>query len=271
MYKLLALDLDGTVLNSNHEISPYLINSIKRIAENTHVVIVTGRHHTAAQPYYEKLGLSTPIICCNGTYLYDYSTQSVLSENSISKDNAFKFLELADAHELKAVMYVRDAMLYSKKQPIAYMDALSHWALSFPEASRPKIIKVDNFFDELSTSEYIWKFVVEGGSVESFTEIDFINRNFNGERSWHDRVDFANVGNNKGTALAQYIDSLGISEQQVVSVGDNQNDMSMLKLAGMGIAMKNAEQLVQAAANMVTETSNDDEKGLSELLDELFL
>ena len=74
MKKLLALDLDGTVLNSNHSISPHLVETIKQISEIAHVIIVTGRHHVAAQPYYNELGLDTPIICCNGTYIFDYLT-----------------------------------------------------------------------------------------------------------------------------------------------------------------------------------------------------
>ena len=106
-HKLLALDLDGTVLNSQHTISQELIDAIKSIAKDTHVVIVTGRHHVAAKPYYEQLGLSTPIICCNGTYIFDYQTNTVLEENAIDKQMAAEFITLSQAHDLKMVMYVR--------------------------------------------------------------------------------------------------------------------------------------------------------------------
>ncbi|MFA0230622.1 HAD-IIB family hydrolase, partial [Vibrio sp. 10N.261.45.A7] len=144
-HELLALDLDGTVLNSQHTISQELIDTIKSIAKDTHVVIVTGRHHVAAKPYYEQLGLSTPIICCNGTYIFDYQNNTVLEENAIDKQIAAEFITLSQAHDLKMVMYVRDAMLYSKSRPIEYMEALLEWSETFPPAKRPNIQKVDNF------------------------------------------------------------------------------------------------------------------------------
>lgn len=271
MHKLLALDLDGTVLNSNHEISPVLVETIKHISQKAHVIIVTGRHHVAAQPYYHELGLSTPIICCNGTYIFDYATNCVISENSIDKSIAKDFISISDEHDLKMVMYVRDAMLYSNKRPIAYMEALSQWAESFPEDSQPNIRRVESFYDELKATDFVWKFVVEGGDIDAFSNIDFVKINFNGERSWLDRVDFSAAGNSKGNALTHYANQLGVSLTECVAVGDNHNDISMLKLVGLGIAMQNADQIVKEFATLVTEESHDDEFGLSTLLKSLFL
>ncbi len=75
MYNVLALDLDGTVLTQEHTIHPAVKQAIHKAAKQCHVMIVTGRHHTAARPYYDELGLTTPIICCNGTYIYDYQNE----------------------------------------------------------------------------------------------------------------------------------------------------------------------------------------------------
>ncbi|WP_234495487.1 Cof-type HAD-IIB family hydrolase [Vibrio maritimus] len=270
MYKLLALDLDGTLLNSAHTISGELIETIQQIAVNTHVVIVTGRHHVAAKPYYDQLGLSTPIICCNGTYIFDYQNNSVIQENAIDKNIANQFITLSQAHDLKMVMYVRDAMLYSRARPIEYMEALLTWSQTFPESERPNIQKVDDFQLEAERSDYVWKFVVEG-EVDSFAKLPFIKKHFNGERSWIDRVDFAATGNSKGNAICQYILPLGIELDECVAVGDNHNDISMLKVAGIGIAMKNADDTVKSAANLITEKNNDDKRSLALLLKQLFL
>ncbi|WP_117232943.1 Cof-type HAD-IIB family hydrolase [Vibrio maerlii] len=271
MHKLLALDLDGTVLNSAHTISPVLVKTIQEIAEQSHVVIVTGRHHVAAKPYYDMLGLTTPIICCNGTYVFDYASGSVVSESSISKQNAAEFISISEAHDLKMVMYVRDAMLYSRKRPIAYMEALLEWSQTFPVEKRPNIQKVDDFHHEAQKTEFVWKFVVEGGDIDTFANLPFVKQNFNGERSWVDRVDFSAAGNTKGNALSTYVQSLGISLEECIAVGDNHNDISMLSAAGLGIAMQNADETVKNNANLVTEKSNDDETSLANLLRELLL
>jgi hypothetical protein len=269
-HKLLALDLDGTVLNSQHTISQELVETIKQIAQHAHVVIVTGRHHVAAKPYYDQLGLSTPIICCNGTYIFDYQNDTVIQENAIDKAIAAEFITLSQSHDLKMVMYVRDAMLYSRARPIEYMEALLTWSQTFPESQRPKIQKVDDFQHEAQDSDYVWKFVVEG-EVNTFAEIPFVKENFNGERSWIDRVDFAATGNSKGNALTRYIEPLGISLDECIAVGDNHNDISMLKIVGLGVAMQNADDTVKGAADLITQRNNDDETGLAKLLHRLFI
>lgn len=270
-YKLLALDLDGTLLNSQQTLSSILVETLKSISQVAHVMIVTGRHHVAAQPYYRELGLSTPIICCNGTYIYDYSNNSVLSENSIDKEIAKQFIELSEAHDLKMVMYVADAMLYSSSRPAEYIDHLFTWSHSFPHSSRRNIRSVDDFYRELETTEYVWKFVVEGGNMDSFLNIDLVKKYFSGERSWIDRIDFSSFGNTKGGRLSNYIESLGISLEECVAVGDNHNDISMIKSVGLGIAMKNADDVVKEHADLVTEKDNNDEYCLAEVLQKLFL
>lgn len=113
MYKVLALDLDGTVLKDDHTIHPEVKKAIQEAKQSCHVVIVTGRHHTAARPYYYELGLDTPIICCNGTYVYDYQTETVLTQNAIDKDKALTFIDMADEFQLKMVMYITHAMTLS--------------------------------------------------------------------------------------------------------------------------------------------------------------
>jgi hydroxymethylpyrimidine pyrophosphatase-like HAD family hydrolase len=74
MYKLLALDLDGTVLNDERDIHPDLKAAIAAIKNEYQVMIVTGRHHTAAKPYYIELGLTTPIICTTDNNGSDLAT-----------------------------------------------------------------------------------------------------------------------------------------------------------------------------------------------------
>ena len=103
MYNVLALDLDGTVLNSKEKISQQLdITSIHN--GPTHVILVTGRHHTAAKPYCYELGLDTTIICCNGTYL-DCHSEKVIQHNAIPKNLTANFLNLANSYQQFGRLY----------------------------------------------------------------------------------------------------------------------------------------------------------------------
>jgi len=259
MYQVLALDLDGTVLNSEHAIHPEVRAAIREAAEVCHLLLVTGRHHTAAQPYHETLGLKTPIICCNGTYIYDYQRQQVLTENAISKQNAVQFLALANQLQMKIVLYTTQSMLYSRHQPIEYMIAMEAWAMQFPSEKRPDIRKIDSFEQEINDAQHIWKFVIEGEpeNIAKIAALDFVKNNFSGEQSWSNRVDFASKGNCKGNRLRSYLKEHGYQPQQMIAIGDNHNDISMLELAGLSIAMKNADENVKKVADLVTLTDNN--------------
>ncbi len=271
MHKILALDLDGTVLTDSHTIHPEVKASIQEISQKYHVVIVTGRHHTAAYPYYLELGLTTPIICCNGTYIYDYSSNTVLAQRSIEKNKALAFIELAKEFQMKLVMYVTNKMVYSRSTPITYMQALEKWSHQYQESERPRIEQIDDFQSLANNEEYVWKFVVEGlpSSIEKLTEHPWIKEHFNGERSWSNRIDFAAKGNNKGTLLAQYVEQLGYHAHHVIAVGDNHNDISMLQYAGLGVAMLNADDIVKTNAQYICKTDNNN-NGLVQLFREKF-
>lgn len=270
-YHALALDLDGTTLTSAHTIMPAVKEAIMRIKEQATVMLVTGRHHTAAHPYHHELGLTTPIICCNGTYVYDYDQRAVLAENAIPHALAQRFIALAREHRLNLVMYVTDRMVYSAHQPVHYMAALQQWANGFTPPIQPQVASVHSFEEELATSSHVWKFVAEGeiAAIQAFSNHPWVREHFSGEQSWSNRVDFARRGNSKGARLQEYLDQQGISPARLVAIGDNHNDTSMICLAGMGIAMANAEPEVKLMANRVTRESND-EGGILEVLNRYF-
>lgn len=270
MYKVLALDLDGTVLNSQHSISPALRDKIQALKDVVHIVLVTGRHHTAAQPYHRELGLDTPIICCNGTYIFDYGSGRVIEHNAISKHHAREFIRIAEANCFKLVMYSEVAMLYSRTMPIDYMANLTEWANGYTGDLRPDIRCVDNFLDELDKTKHVWKFVIEGNHLSEFDQLDFVKMYFSGERSWVDRIDYANKGNSKGSTLARYVESLGFNSAQVVAAGDNHNDISMFDYAGFSIAMLNADEVVKQSATVTTSADHDNKYVLADLFDHLF-
>ena len=273
MYNVLALDLDGTVLNSKGKISQQLRDTITSIHSGpTHVILVTGRHHTAAKPYYYELGLDTPIICCNGTYEYDYQSEKVIQHNAIPKDLAANFLNLANSYQLNLVVYIADAMLYSNSRPIEYMERLKLWSEQYQGHLQPNIQKVDDFHNEILNTNHVWKFVVEGSqeALNDFISEALVQEHFTAERSWVNRFDFAMKGNVKGTALERYVKKIGVSSSQVVAVGDNFNDLSMLQYAGLGIAMKNSADAVKEHAQLVTEHDHDSEAGLAKLLSSIF-
>lgn len=270
MYQILALDLDGTVLKSDRTISEALIHTVQKLAQQIPVVIATGRHHTTARPYYHQLGLTGPIICCNGAYVYDYQQEKVIQHNAIPRPIAKEFLQLAQSHGMSAVLYATHAMMHSVSHPISYIEDLAEWAEQFPANLKPQIYKVTDLHQQLDSNEFIWKFVLEGEGVKSFATQMFVEEHFSAEQSWRDRFDFAYKGNSKGAALSAYLATLGINPNNMVAIGDHHNDISMLKLAGLGIAMGNADSAIKVIADQVVTGNNDEERALSNTIIQVF-
>ncbi|QIW16383.1 HAD family hydrolase [Pasteurellaceae bacterium RH1A] len=258
-YQALAFDLDGTLLSSSATILESSKEAIKAAqAKGLKVFIVTGRHHTAVRPYYAELGLDTPVICCNGTYLYDFKNDQVLWGNPLTGPQAERLIKAAKAENIHVSVYVRDAMTYESLN--AHFTKFLKWVNACDESVRPDVHKVENYQDFIDQGITIWKVLISDpdlAKMQKFVENLPLDE-FSPEWSWVDRVDITAVGNSKGACLAKLLELEYIEPKNVIAFGDNFNDISMLKLAGMGIAMAEAEPEVQAAANLVIGSNNED-------------
>ena len=88
-YRVIALDLDGTLLNSAKTILPETLEALHKAQQSgVEIILATGRHHSAIHPFYQALQLTTPAVCCNGTYLYDYPQQRVSDNDPMTADQA---------------------------------------------------------------------------------------------------------------------------------------------------------------------------------------
>lgn len=269
-YRVIALDLDGTLLTPEKTILPESISALKRARESgAKVVIVTGRHHIAIHPFYQALALDTPAICCNGALLYDYHEKRVLLSNPLQPQQANQLIDLLDTYNVHGLMYADDAMMY--QEPTGHIIRTENWAKSLPESQRPIFRHVNSLRKAAHEVDSIWKFAltdVDTVKLQNFTQVVGNELGLACEWSWHDQVDIAQRGNSKGKRLAQWVESQGLSMNQVIAFGDNYNDLSMLESAGLGVAMGNAAEDIKARADLVT--SNNTEAGIAEIVNKYF-
>lgn len=267
-YKAIAFDLDGTLLNSQGAILESSKQAIKRAREKgLKVFIVTGRHHTAVRPYYAELDLDTPVICCNGTYLYDFQQDKVLVANPLSTEQSAMLIERAKADNIHLSVYTRDAMTYEKLSP--HFEKLLKWVASCPEDVRPDVHQVENFQQLIDDKVIIWKLLISDPYVAKLQHfVDQLPKDqFSAEWSWSDRVDITRIGNSKGKMLAELLNIEHIDPQHAIAFGDNFNDISMLQLVGLGISMGGAEEQVQQSAKLTIGSNN--EPSIAQTLDRL--
>ncbi|MDP8033696.1 pyridoxal phosphatase [Pasteurella atlantica] len=258
-YQAVAFDLDGTLLSSNGTILESSKQAIQKIREKgIKVYIVTGRHHTAVRPYYAELGLDTPVICCNGTYLYDFHQNKVLVSKPLPPKLASDLINSAQAEGIHVSVYFRDAMTYEALNP--HFERFLKWVNSCDESVRPDVHQVEKYQDLIDQGVTVWKVLISDPDLQKMQ--NFVNKlpldQVSPEWSWADRVDITHQGNTKGNCLKALLEIEGIEPQKVVAFGDNFNDISMLEFAGLGIAMGGCEQEVQDKADKTIGSNNED-------------
>ncbi|ESF80504.1 pyridoxal phosphate (PLP) phosphatase [Salmonella enterica subsp. enterica serovar Paratyphi B str. ATCC 51962] len=251
--RVIALDLDGTLLTPHKTLLPSSLDALSRAKEaGFQLIIVTGRHHVAIHPFYQALALETPAICCNGTYLYDYQAKTVLDADPMPVDKALQLIDLLDEHQIHGLMYVDDAMLY--EHPTGHVVRTSRWAQTLPPEQRPTFTQVSSLAQAARDVNAVWKFALTDEDIPRLQRFGQHVEQALGlecEWSWHDQVDIARKGNSKGKRLTQWIEAQGGSMKNVIAFGDNYNDISMLEAAGTGVAMGNADEAVKARADVV--------------------
>lgn len=259
-YRLVALDLDGTLLGSDLRIRDETKLALAEArARGVQVMIVTGRHHVTAYPYWHELGLDLPAICCNGAYVYDFRGQRPLAGSPLTRDEARALLKLVRQHEVSSMVYVDEAMVYEAENQ--YFPYLLKWSATLPPALRPRIEKTTSFERLIDEAGNIWKFASAGENKEVMCAFVAEVENQLGlvcEWSGRYRLDITHGGNSKGNRLAEWIAGQGIAREEVIAFGDQNNDFEMLRMAGMGVAMGNSGSDVQACADWVTGTNDSD-------------
>jgi Cof subfamily protein (haloacid dehalogenase superfamily) len=259
-YRLVALDLDGTLLDSQLQIRSETIDALNRArAQGVQVMIVTGRHHVAAYPYWHQLGLELPAICCNGAYMYDYRARRPLASDPLTRQEARSLLKLARKHNIYTMVYVKDFMAFETKN--AHLKNMLKWSATLPETVRPRIDRVESFEHLVEEAGTIWKFTSAGEdrpTLSAFVSDIEQSIGLNCVWSGQTRLDIAHAGNSKGNRLSEWIAEQGIAREEVIAFGDEQNDMEMLRMAGQGVAMGNSAAVVQASADWVTGSNDSD-------------
>jgi hypothetical protein len=243
-YRLVALDLDGTLLGPELQIHPRDREAIAAAQRaGVYVTIATGRAFPPTRRFAAELGITTPLICFQGGLIRDPGSGEVLFEAVLPEDLYAEAVELAQAQNLDFSAYVGDAIYLTElRHPQEFYD---RWfalpmhrvddLLSLPRAPDKFLITAEP--DQADRIEAEWKAHFDG-------RLQIV-------RSHPLFVEGTPLGVSKGDALARLARHLGVPCEAVIAVGDNDNDRSMIRWAGLGVAMATAPEDLKAEADVV--------------------
>ena len=271
-YKLVAIDCDNTLIKHNGEVHKDNIKAINMLLnQGVKVVIATGRNDILVKDYLYDIGLKEEIVIgCNGASIRDLKENKIIKVNYIPKDIAKKILNICIENGIDAKMYTftKSYALNEEDAKDELKEILTHYT---KELSTYLEYKYEKDIDKLIEKEDFLKIVIAGTDTEKLLEIRDSFKKFediNAVMSTRFSLDIMKKGVSKGEALKEYANIFNIKSEEIVAIGDSENDLDMLSFAGFSVAMGNGEDFVKKACDIVTLTN--DEGGVAYAINKIF-
>lgn len=261
-YKLIAVDMDGTLLKNNGEISENTLSAIRDVCDRgIRFVVSSGRPVPGIRKYDFLNGIDSSAIVYNGGKIIDLKTDEVLYSQGLYPDDARKILALGDALGTTMCIWSDEKL---------YCNVLNERTEKYKRHSGLEPIKVTD--REALISQGIAKILWydETERVQQFVEI-MGNESFESVSCFTSNPAYLEICNalvSKAKAMEKLGEIYGIDREEMIAVGDGENDLSMIEYAGLGIAMANASEKVKSKADYIT-ASNEDE-GVAKVLYKFF-
>ena len=285
MYKLIAIDIDGTLLDSKGEVTKKNKKAIEyAMSKNVEVVLTSGRMTRAVVPIANEINANKYVISGNGAQLYDIQNDKVLYGNYLSKQKVLEIIKICERNNIFYNIYTSNAILskalnydvlffnnvnsrttpdkrininivndmYSYIQEYEDNDILK---ISISHDDKLSFIKIMELLKEVEDIDILEVLHMSKKTIE--------HKNTKYEISYY-YTEVTNQNVNKWSAIEKLLEKLDIKPSEVIAIGDNVNDKEMIVNAGLGITPKNSSPQMQEIANVVVSSNN--ESGVSEAI-----
>jgi Cof subfamily protein (haloacid dehalogenase superfamily) len=268
VYRLLAIDIDGTLINSRHELTPVVRAALARAGEaGIHVVLATGRRYSHALPLVQSLEIDVPLVTASGALIKDPIDHRTLFKANFEPQALLEALQTVDRSGFDPVVCAdtfADGFDYYLARPEVRTPELAYYLDKNPGRGR--------LWPELLSSPPPGIFsVFSTGTHEQMQTVDAaLHSALPGKLHTHVLrppkyvgyfTEIAPAGVTKWSAIQRLARDWGIAEDEICAVGDDVNDIPMIRQAGLGVAMGNALPAVKAAADRIA--PGHDEDGLA--------
>ena len=259
--KLIALDLDGTTLKNDKEISKRTVDALEAAHDKgVHVVIATGRGFKSVPDNVKSVKGIEYVVCANGANIRRAADGELIYQSLIGEKETMDIVEYLKQSGRSAEVFIDGRAYIGQKE---YDDVVTGRVtfrskeyvtktripvddvVAFAEKHAGEIENISIFFENIDEKPIIWEelSVLQNVTVTS---------------SFPYNIEIGGEGTSKASALAKLAEQLGVKKEEMMCCGDSLNDMAMLKVAGLAVAMANAEPAVKGAADYVTDTNEND-------------
>ncbi len=258
-YRLLALDMDGTVLNSEKKITPRTAAAMREaMARGKEVFFATGRCPTEVRGDLKDFPEMNYVLCLSGALVLDLHRGETLANVTIPRELVEKILSVADGLDAMVTLYAGDDVFveHKRKGNMEYFGCQC-----FAKLYDDCAVWVENIRDVLNIhGDCVHKANIFCHSPEEWKKADEGLRDLplNYASGIPNNYEISPCGVDKGVGLQKLCQATGIPIQQVIAVGDEGNDVAMIKAAGLGVAMGNAPEWIKEQADWVTADCDHD-------------
>lgn len=286
MYKLVATDIDGTLLDSYGNVTPENIEAIKKAKEqNVEVVLTSGRMPKAMMAIANQTSAKNYLICGNGAMVYDINKEKVIYSNYLPKKKLLEIIKNCEQNSIYYNVYTNDVIITKNiNYNLLYYN---YENLKKPEEKRIKMYITEDIYNYVQnyegddflkiticdSDEQIFKSIIN--KLKLIKKVDILEVSHMSKKiikHGTEEIEIAyfyteitNENANKWNAIEKLIDYLNIQKEEVVAIGDNINDETMIKNAGLGVAMGNSAPYIKSIAKKVVSDNNS--SGVAEAIE----
>ncbi len=258
-YKLLAVDIDGTLLNNKREITTRTKERIHQAIERGIIfTISSGRPVQGVQIITDILEVDIPVITYNGAMVITGKSKKVIYSCEMCESDALEIDRLGKERNTTIAIWSGNKL---------YVNRIDDRAVAYSRVSgtKPELYQDVHALVDKGISKILWYDEIEKIKTYENELQGLLGPTVNFHTSQPIFLEFVDVKASKAIALEKMGEYYGICREEIIAVGDGFNDLSMIRYAGLGVAMANAPSEVREAAGFVT--FSNDEDGVAHVID----
>lgn len=259
--RMIGLDLDGTLLNTKKEITDYSMQVLQKALDRGIIVLVaTGRPYSGIPEELRNFPGIRYALTSNGARVIDTQKGTLLVEDLLPREDAIRALQVFRKYDTMQEVYF-DGQGYADEEKMSQIQKYHHnphmWEyvrksrlvvpdiMELVRTGKGNLDKVQGLFADMNERKQAWDELSGDPRLELVGSLQY-------------NIEINAAGVNKGKGLVKLGEILGIPREAIMACGDGDNDVTMLREVGFGVAMANAEEVVKEAADYITESNDED-------------